>query len=103
MKDQGFYNRSTWKRLRRQVLIRDHFVCQLRTSRQCTGIATEVHHIQDLEEHPELALDMDNLTSCCWWCHEETKVQFRRGMKSDVRVIRISDGSENEAEEALIN
>ena len=31
--------------------------------------AEQVHHIQELKEHPELALDNDNLISLCVRCH----------------------------------
>ena len=31
--------------------------------------AEEVHHIQELKEHPELGLDDDNLVSLCTQCH----------------------------------
>lgn len=29
------------------MLLRDKYRCQLRTSKDCTGVATHVHHIQD--------------------------------------------------------
>ena len=30
-----------------------------------------VHHIMELKEHPELALDDENLVSLCTQCHNE--------------------------------
>ena len=94
-KEQGFYHKPAWRRLRKMALQRDHYLCQLRISPKCTRIATEVHHIKSLEEFPELGLSLDNLTSCCWWCHEETKERRKLPeAPSSVRVIRISDGSE---------
>lgn len=32
-------------------------------------VRQEVHHIQELKEHPELGLDDDNLVSLCTQCH----------------------------------
>ena len=34
-----------------------------------SGRADEVHHIKELREYPELALDDDNLVSLCAKCH----------------------------------
>ena len=96
LKDQGFYKRPAWRRIRLQALQRDHYICQLRLSPRCTEIATEVHHIKELEDHPELGLCLDNLTSCCWYCHEETKTKKSKPKQiSGVRVIRIGDGSDD--------
>lgn len=100
LKDQGFYKRPAWRRVRLQALQRDHYMCQLRLSPRCTGIATEVHHIKELESHPDLGLNLDNLTSCCWYCHEETKTKTKTSKPkkgSGVRVIRIGDGSDDES------
>ena len=99
-KESGFYKKPAWLRLRRQALTRDHYLCQLRTSSKCSGIATEVHHIIPLEEDPSLGLDLSNLISCCWWCHEETKVRKKTVSVPGVRIIRVADGSELEKESA---
>lgn len=85
-----------------QALARDHYACQLRASPKCSGIATEVHHIIPLETDPSLGLDLTNLISCCWWCHEETKTRKKPVAISGVRVIHVGDGSELEAEDNAI-
>lgn len=94
LKKQGFYQTPAWRRIRTMALQRDNYLCQLRLSKKCTRIATEVHHIKPLEDFPELALDLDNLTSCCWWCHEETKRRRSERHEPPVRIIHIRDGSE---------
>lgn len=88
LKEDGFYHTPAWRRIRLAVLQRDHYQCQLRLSKNCTKIATTVHHIKALEDYPELALDIDNLTSCCYSCHELTKVR-ERDHPSGVRIIKI--------------
>lgn len=88
LKEQGFYQTPAWRRIRLAALQRDHYQCQLRLSKSCTKIATTVHHIKALEEYPELALDIDNLTSCCYTCHELTKVHEYE-QPSGVRIIKI--------------
>lgn len=96
LKKQGFYHKPAWRRVRRLALQRDHYLCQLRISKKCTGVATEVHHIKPLEDFPALALDLSNLTSCCWWCHEETKDRKPEREGSPVKIIHVSDGRETE-------
>lgn len=96
LKKQGFYKWPAWRRLRLLALQRDHYQCQLRLSKKCTRIATEVHHVKPIADFPELALDLDNLTSSCWNCHELTKRRGAKCCKKNVRIIHIGDGSEDE-------
>ena len=64
-----------------QILDRDHYECQdcrkrikdaAASGTQLIGRdrkiwrAEEVHHIQELKEHPELGLDDDNLVRMMW-------------------------------------
>lgn len=87
LKDQGFYKKAVWRKLRVQALERDHYLCQacLRPK------ATEVHHIKPLEEFPELGLTLSNLESLCWPCHEATKIRGKREIPTPagVRIIKI--------------
>lgn len=90
LKKQGFYQSVAWRRIRQLALHRDHYLCQecLRNGR--IRNATEVHHIKPLEEHPGLALDLDNLKSLCWDCHEATKSREKKGaVPKGVRVIKM--------------
>lgn len=87
MKEQGFYQSILWRAKRKKILQRDHYLCQLRISENCTRRANTVHHIKDLEQYPELALVDSNLISCCYWCHEETKT--RTTLPTGVRIIKI--------------
>ena len=81
---KAFYNSSAWKQKRLQILNRDHYECQdcRRRIRDAVAAGTvltgrdrkiwraeEVHHIQELKEHPELGLEDDNLISLCVQCH----------------------------------
>lgn len=97
LKEQGFYKTSLWRCKRKKILIRDHYLCQLRISKECTRIATEVHHVKELEDYPELALDDNNLTSCCWNCHELTKQRsahkkaLNDASAKGVRIIKFDD------------
>lgn len=73
LKDQGFYKKAVWRKLRVQALERDHYLCQECLRRRRVTPATEVHHIKPLEKFPELGLTLSNLESLCWPCHEATK------------------------------
>lgn len=77
---KSFYNSSAWKTKRILILNRDHWECQDCVSRIKSGKelrgndrrinrAVDVHHIKELKEHPELALEDDNLISLCVPCH----------------------------------
>ena len=81
----AFYWSKKWKRKRDEILRRDHYECQMcrarikeaaRNGEQLHGYdsrihrAVCVHHIKELKDYPELALDDDNLISLCHVCHD---------------------------------
>lgn len=88
LKKEGFYHSKEWRRLRVIALQRDHYTCQLRLSPNCTRVATTVHHVKPVDEFPELALDINNLMSTCFNCHELTKVR-RVPTPTGVRIIKL--------------
>lgn len=78
-----FYDSREWKQLREEVKRRDNYECQECKRNGLVKIDTNeysekarrkkiqlvVHHKQELEEHPELALEIDNLETLCVECH----------------------------------
>ena len=95
LKDQGFYKSSAWRKIRVLALQRDNYLCQHCLKKGVLKIATEVHHIRPIADYPESALDLDNLISLCWPCHEETKVHGTSVVSAlPVRVIKISAESD---------
>ena len=77
-----FYNSSDWKRKRVEILKRDNWECQdcvsrvksnenLRGYERVINRANEVHHVKELREYPNLALEDDNLISLCTVCHNK--------------------------------
>lgn len=79
-----FYNSKQWKIKRIEILERDCYECcdcrkrlkdaaengtYLAPEKRKIQMATEVHHVKELKEHPELGLDDDNLISLCCGCH----------------------------------
>ncbi|BCP36194.1 hypothetical protein MINTMi198_15640 [Mycobacterium intracellulare M.i.198] len=57
-----------WQRLRRRVLARDDYTCQIRLA-GCIEEASEVDKIVPASVDPSLALDEDNCRSACPPCH----------------------------------
>lgn len=77
---KAFYNSKAWKQKRIEILKRDHFECQdcikrARVVEKNNGVmmhiqrASEVHHIVEYKERPDLGLDDNNLVSLCISCH----------------------------------
>ena len=80
----AFYGSKKWDMKRLYILHRDHFECQecrrriaeakakgieLPASDRWIRRATLVHHIQHLEDRPDLALEDSNLEAVCMECH----------------------------------
>ncbi|MFC4409433.1 HNH endonuclease [Chungangia koreensis] len=80
-----FYDSGKWRRLRTVAMERCNNECQRCRRNGLVTIDTNefsekakrkkiqlvVHHIKELEDHPELALDIDNLEVLCVSCHNE--------------------------------
>ena len=59
-----FYQSPKWRRLREKAMKRDHYECQ-----ECRRLGKyhrveNVHHIKEVKDRPDLALDLDNLWIC---------------------------------------
>lgn len=88
---KAFYLSSAWEKCRAFVLVRDNHLCQPCLRRDKLTPATVVHHIKSLDEYPELALDPDNLESCCGTCHNKAhpeKGKKKPEKKRKARVIK---------------
>ncbi|SJZ89574.1 HNH endonuclease [Pilibacter termitis] len=74
-KTNPFYLSKEWRKIRKEVLVRDHYECVwCRKRGEVTTLASatlEVDHIKELKDYPELALDKDNLRTLCKKCHNE--------------------------------
>lgn len=67
-----FYNSGSWKAKRQEILGRDHYECQwCKEDGKVTVSVLEVDHIKELVDHPELALNNDNLRTLCKDCHNK--------------------------------
>ena len=66
--DRAFYARTRWRKLRRMIL-NGSPLCMCCAERDETTEATDVDHIIDRKQRPDLAYDMDNLQTLCKRCH----------------------------------
>lgn len=80
-----FYASSAWRRCRKAVLIRDHYLCQECLRRGIITQANIVHHIEALKDAPEKAMDMDNLETICPACHNKEHPEKPGGAKKPKR------------------
>lgn len=81
-KRKQFYNSSSWLNIREQVLKRDNYECiwckqEGKVSTSANQIL-EVDHIQELETHPELALELSNLRTLCNHHHNIRHDRFQK-------------------------
>ncbi len=70
-----FYTSRTWRKKRKDIIIRDNNECQIckREGRVTAGTKEEpliVHHIKELKDRSDLALTDSNLLTVCNDCHE---------------------------------
>lgn len=80
-----FYDSKPWKLLREDAKERDNYECQeckrqgnvtidtneYSKSAKRKKIQLVVHHVKEIENYPELALELDNLETVCVDCHNK--------------------------------
>jgi 5-methylcytosine-specific restriction protein A len=70
-KANPFYTSKRWRKKRAYILYRDKHLCQECKKYGRNKEADTVHHIEELEDAPELALKNNNLVSLCRACHNK--------------------------------
>jgi 5-methylcytosine-specific restriction enzyme A len=63
-----FYDSARWQKIR-AVKLRDSPLCEPCLAANRKTFASTVHHRLEIRDHPELALEWDNLVSACASCH----------------------------------
>jgi 5-methylcytosine-specific restriction endonuclease McrA len=86
---KAFYKSKAWENCRAIVLIRDNYLCQECLRKDKITAANIVHHIKHYEDHPELALDIDNLETICAACHNKEHPEKGKG-KQDQQKRRMT-------------
>lgn len=62
------YTTAAWKSVRKRVLFRDGYMCQLRSSVKCRGGASQAHHLRDWRDGGAW-YDERNLVAACVSCN----------------------------------
>ena len=80
-----FYKSKAWRQTREAVLKRDNYECQackrqgkVSTINKDKHKSLDVDHIKELDSHPELAYDMDNLETLCISCHNKKHNRYQK-------------------------
>lgn len=79
---RAFYNGMKWRNMRSYIKEKNNYECQEckrqgkvsldiyeKNKNDRKKIKLVVHHIKELKDYPELALDEDNLETLCVECH----------------------------------
>ncbi len=79
---RAFYNGLKWRNMRSYIKEKNNYECQEckrqgkvsldiyeKNKNDRKKIKLVVHHIKELKDYPELALDEDNLETLCVECH----------------------------------
>nr|BDD47244.1 HNH endonuclease [Bacillaceae bacterium] len=84
-----FYQCPAWRSLRTRVLVRDNYECQHCKREGKVYKAENVHHIQEVKDRPDLALDrtMKNLISLCIYHHNLIHDRLDTEKKKEERFI----------------
>ena len=73
-----FYASPVWRKKQAQILRENHYDCERCKRKGLVVRARTVHHKKYLREHPELALEDENLEPICERCHYEEHHKKRR-------------------------
>ena len=68
-KTEGFYKGMDWRRLRAMAIARDNHLCQWCLKKGELQRAQVVHHIVEVKVDWDKRLDLDNIESLCYACH----------------------------------
>lgn len=94
------YKTKTWQNLRKYVLMRDNYLCQMEVRYGKRVDAEVVHHIFPAEKYPELFFNPDNLISLSKKAHnkmhdrmtDEITVEGKRLQEKVRKKVFESDG-----------
>jgi 5-methylcytosine-specific restriction protein A len=70
--DNKFYCSTAWRKLRAAILRRSPLCVDCGEAGRVTA-ASEVHHVKERRDFPDLALDPSNLEGLCRPCHNRKR------------------------------
>lgn len=72
--DRAFYNGKRWRGLR-SAYLSQHPLCAPCEKVGRIEPATQVHHVEERKDKPDLAYEWDNLESVCLPCHNAKRAR----------------------------
>lgn len=83
-----FYHSREWQVVRRVVLQRDHYLCQVCKRAGRITPATTVHHITPVRVDYSKRLDLSNLETICKACHNAEHRERTQSLKKKQNKIK---------------
>lgn len=77
----ALYQTPRWRKVRKQVLIRDHELCQECKRRGDFTRGNTVHHLIHARDDISKFFDLDNLETICLACHNKEHTERTGGKK----------------------
>lgn len=68
---KAFYKKRFWKMAQKNILKRDHYLCQDCLKKGIKTEAVVAHHLKSPADYPQLAFNGENLVSLCEVCHHK--------------------------------
>lgn len=84
----GFYHSKEWQAVRRQVLARDSYLCQVCKRAGRITPASTVHHITPVRVDYSKRLDPTNLETICPACHNREHDERAKSVKAKATKIK---------------
>lgn len=94
VKYDSFYHSKEWQVVRRQVLDRDHYLCQVCKRAGRITPASTVHHITPVRVDYSKRLDPANLETICPACHNaehRERAQSLKDKRGKIKAARRND------------
>ena len=77
-KYRSVYHSSRWRKLRKQILLRDDYMCQYCLNKGLYKQADVVDHIIEVKDDITKAYDPENMQSLCHACHNKKTIEEKR-------------------------
>lgn len=80
-----FYTSPVWRRTQARILKENHYECSRCKAKGLVVRARTVHHRKYLRDHPELALEDENLEPICERCHYDEHHRKKQNFMNEER------------------
>src|SRR5699024_11029210 len=75
---RDIYYSTKWRKLRKQIVLRDNYMCQYCLNKGLYKQADVVYHIIEVKDDITKAYDPENMQSLCHACHNKKTIEEKR-------------------------